>query len=518
MLLGDLAAASEAVAATPSRTAKIAVLAALVGRADPDEVGLVVRYLSGELRQRRTGIGPAALRGLPAPADLATLAVTEVDATFETAAGLSGPGSAGARRDLLADLMARATPPEQRLLAGLVSGELRQGAAAGVMTEAVATAGGVPADDVRSAVTLAGSLPEVAQALARSGPSGLARFRLRLGTPLAPMLAQSAPSVAEAMQRLAGSDVTAPVGVEWKLDGIRVQLHRDGDDVAVFSRSGDDLTARVPDLVGALRTLPPQRAVLDAEALVLRPDGRPAPFQVTGSRVGRTVDAAGAGSSTPLRLFVFDALHLDGSDLVGVPAASRWQLLDARLPESARIPRLVTQDVAQADAFVADALARGHEGAVVKAADAPYAAGRRGAAWVKVKPRTVLDLVVLAAEWGHGRRRGWLSNLHLGARDPDGVAGPPGGFVMLGKTFKGMTDAVLTWQTERLLALADGPADGWVVQVRPELVVEIAIDGVQASQRYPGGVALRFARVLRYREDKAAGEADTVGLVRSLLT
>lgn len=514
MLLAELAATSDAVAATPGRGAKIAALAALLGRVEPAEAELVVTYLSGELRQRRTGIGPAALRSLPPASDVASLTVREVDAAFEAAAGLAGPGSAAARRRLLADLMDRATAPEQRLLAALVSGELRQGAAAGVMTEAVAASAGVPAGRVRSAVTLAGSLPQVAAALARRGPSGLEAFTLTLGTPLAPMLARSAPSVAEAMAGLGGGEA----GVEWKLDGIRVQLHRDGDDVAAFSRSGDDLTGRLPDVVAAVRALPVRRALLDAEALVLRPDGRPAPFQVTGSRVGRTADVARAAASAPLHLYVFDALHLDGTDLVGDAAAQRWAALEAALPASVRIPRLVTADVAAADAFVAQALARGHEGGMVKAADAPYEAGRRGAGWVKVKPHTVLDLVVLAAEWGHGRREGWLSNLHLGARDPDGRFGPPGGLVMLGKTFKGLTDALLRWQTERLLALAVGPTDGWVVRVRPELVVQVAIDGVQASQRYPGGVALRFARVQRYREDKTAGEADTVEAVRSLLT
>ena len=514
MLLADLAATSDAVAASQGRGAKIARLAALLGRAEPAEAGLVVRYLSGELRQRRTGIGPAALRECPPAAEAAGLTVREVDATFEAAAGLAGPGSSAARRRLLADLMARATAPEQRLLSALVSGELRQGAAAGVMTEAVAAAAGVPADRVRSAVTLAGSLPQVAAALARSGPSGLDAFALTLGTPLAPMLARSAPSVADAMTGLGGGEA----GVEWKLDGIRVQLHRDGDDVAAFSRSGDDLTARLPDVVDTVRALPVRRALLDAEALVLRPDGRPAPFQVTGSRVGRTADVARAAASAPLHLYVFDALHLDGADLVGDPAQRRWAALEAALPSQVRIPRLVTGDVAAAEVFVAQALDRGHEGGVVKATDAPYEAGRRGAGWVKVKPRIELDLVVLAAEWGHGRRQGLLSNLHLGARDPGGLFGPPEGFVMLGKTFKGLTDAVLRWQTERLLGLAVGPTDGWVVTVRPELVVQVAIDGVQASRRYPGGVTLRFARVLRYRDDKAAGEADTVDAVRSLLT
>jgi DNA ligase 1 len=515
VLLADLAATSEAVAATPARSAKIATLAELLARASPVEVGLTVRYLTGELRQRRTGLGVAALRDLAPAAAEASLTVLDVDEMFAAAALMSGPGSSQARRTALADVMARATASEQRLLAGLVSGELRQGAAAGVMLEAVAVAGGVPADQVRTAVTLAGSLPEVAHALRAHGPSGLDRFRLTLGTPLAPMLAQSAPSMAEALDRFDGGQAA----VEWKVDGIRVQLHRDGEDVAVFSRSGDDLTTRVPELVTVARGLPVRQAVLDGEAIVLRSAGRPAPFQVTGSRVGRRGGGSGrhVDSVPPLHLFAFDVLHLDGADLLGLVARERWVALDAAVPADQRIPRLHTAQAAEAEQFTAQALGLGHEGAVVKSPEAPYAAGRRGAAWVKVKPRIVLDLVVLAAEWGHGRRRGWLSNLHLGARDPAGRFGAPGGYVMLGKTFKGMTDAMLAWQTERLLALATGPADGWVVPVRPELVAEIAIDGVQASTRYPGGVALRFARVLRYRADKAAGEADTVDAVRELL-
>jgi DNA ligase-1 len=383
------------------------------------------------------------------------------------------------------------------------------------MTDAVALSGGVGVDEVRAAVTVSGSLPDVACALRTSGLTGLSRFGLRLGTPLAPMLAQSAPSVVEAFARLGEA---TPAGVEWKLDGIRVQLHRDRSDIAVFSRSGDDLTRRVPELVEQVSLLPVQQIVLDAEAIVLRPDGRPERFQVTGSRVGRTSDVARAARQAPLRLFAFDLLHLDGEDLLNRPAVQRWEQLDAAVDPRERIPRLLTDDAAAAEQFVADALARGHEGAVLKAGSAPYAAGRRGAGWVKVKPRTVLDCVVLAAEWGHGRRQGWLSNLHLGAYDPNGSVGPPGGFVMLGKTFKGMTDRLLAWQTDRLLGLADGPTDGWVVRVRPEQVVEVAIDGVQASTRYPGGVTLRFARVLRYRTDKQPREADTIDRVRDLLT
>ena len=514
MLLAEVAAASEAVGATSARSAKAATIAALVGRAGPDEVGLVVRYLTGELRQRRTGLGYAALRDLPAPAEVASVTVADADAVFEHVASLSGRGSTGARRAAFAGLMAAATPPEQRLLAGLVSGELRQGAAAGVMTEAVAAAGGVSASAVRTAVTLSGSLAEVAVALSMHGPDGLAAFRLRLGTPLSPMLAQSAATVDEAFERLGES---GPAGVEWKLDGIRLQVHRDGDDIALFSRSGDDLTARLPDVVEQVAGLDERSLVLDAEAIVLRPDGRPAPFQVTGSRVGRSVDVAGARRAAPLTLAVFDALHVDGDDLVGEAAMTRWQRLSTAVRADLLIPRLVTEDPAAAQSFVADALERGHEGAVLKAGSATYAAGRRGASWVKVKPRVVLDLVVLAVEWGHGRREGTLSNIHLGARDPAGQYGPPGGFVMCGKTFKGMTDAMLAWQTQRFSGLATSPLDAWVVSVRPEQVVEVAIDGVQASQRYPAGVALRFARVLRYRDDKTPDETDTVQRLQHLL-
>ncbi len=513
VLLARVAATSDAVAATSSRREKIALIAATLAQADPDEVALVVRYLSGELRQRRTGLGYAALRDLPPPAPTATLELGEVDATFQRLAELSGPGSTTARRTALAALMSRATHPEQRLLAGLVSGELRQGAAVGVMTDAVAVAGGVSAADVRAAVTLAGSLPPVAGALLDG--SGLAQFRLRLGTPLAPMLAQTSSSVEAAFDRLGDE---GPVGVEWKLDGIRVQIHRDGDDVAVFSRSGDDLTARVPDLVDQARAIGLERAVLDGEAIVLRPDGRPERFQVTGSRVGRTVDVARAVRTAPLTLVAFDLLHADGVDLLGEPAVSRWQGLDEALGESARIPRLLTDDRAAASAFVGDALGRGHEGGVVKAASSTYQAGRRGSGWVKVKPRIVLDLVVLAAEWGHGRRTGTLSTIHLGAYDPAGAFGPVGGFVMLGKTFKGMTDRMLAWQTERFTALAASDIGGWVVRLRPEQVVEVAIDGVQESSRYPAGVALRFARVLRYRDDKRPDEVDSVERVRALLS
>lgn len=512
MLLAEVAAASQAVAATGSRSTKIALLAELLADAAPDDVDLLVRYLSGELRQRRTGVGVASLRHMPPPAMVATLALRDVDAVFERAAAMSGPGSAAARRALASSLLASATAPEQRLLAALISGELRQGAAAGVLTEAVARWCGVSASDVRCAVTVAGGLPSVAAALAGRGPAGLSEFRLRLGRPLSPMLAQSATSVDEAFDRIGDP---GPAGVEWKLDGIRVQVHRDDADISLFSRSGDDLTSRLPDVVDQVRAFRSRRLVLDGEALVFRPDGRPAPFQVTGSRVGRR-DVQTAAVAAPLTLMTFDALHVDGEDLLGEPSTVRWSRLADVVPAEAQVPRLITTSRDAASAFVADALARGHEGGLVKATSAPYSAGRRGASWVKVKPRTVLDLVVLAAEWGHGRRTGTLSNVHLGAYDPTGAFGPPGGFVMLGKTFKGMTDQMLMWQTQRFIDLAVGDPHEQVVRLRPEQVVEIAVDGVQQSSRYPGGVALRFARVLRYRHDKSAEQADTIERVRGL--
>jgi DNA ligase-1 len=493
VLLARLAATSAAVAGAPGRLAKTELLATCLREAAPDEVAVVASYLSGELRQRRTGTGWAALRTLPPPADEPSLQVREVDEAFGRLAEVAGKGSAAERRAQVTALFARATRDEQRLLGALVAGELRQGAQAGLLVDAVAVAAGEPVAAVRSALTLAGSLPEVAEAAL--GGRGLGAFRLQVGRPLSPMLASPGSTLEEALER------ASPAVVEWKVDGVRVQVHRDGDDVRVFTRSLDDITARVPELVAAALALPVRRAVLDGEAVALQDDGRPHPFQVTASR------AASSRAAVPLTPFFFDVLHLDGTDLLGEPLWARAEALARAVPEQWRAPR--ETDPAAAASFAADALARGHEGVVVKALDAPYAAGRRGAGWLKVKPRHTLDLVVLGVEWGHGRRTGLLSNLHLGARDP------AGGFVMLGKTFKGLTDELLRWQTARLQELAVSD-DGWQVVVRPELVVEIACDGVQTSPRYPGGVALRFARVLRYREDKPAREADTLDDVRRL--
>ncbi|MFP5219212.1 MAG: ATP-dependent DNA ligase [Actinomycetes bacterium] len=497
MLLADVAAASQDVAATRSRTAKRDRLAEVLRAATPEELPVIASWLSGELRQRRTGVGWRSLRGLPDPADEPTLAVLEVDAAFAEMAALAGTGSTAARTARLRDLWSRATAPEQRLLAGLVSGELRQGAAAGVVVDAVARAADVPLDLVRRALTLHGSLPDVATAALTGGSPALQAFSLQVGRGLAPMLAATATDLDDAWQRLGGR-----AAVDWKLDGVRVQVHRDGDEVHVLTRSIDDVTARMAEVVEAVRALPARRLVLDGEALAVDAGGRPRPFQETASRAAKR-------EGVVLTPWFFDLLHVDGTDLLDAPLSERAAALADAVPEHSRAPRLVTDDLEAARAFQAAALDAGHEGVVVKALDAPYEAGRRGGAWLKVKPRHTLDLVVLAVEHGSGRRRGWLSNLHLGARDPQG------GFVMLGKTFKGLTDELLQWQTERLRELAVDD-DGWVVRVRPELVVEIAFDGVQTSPRYPGGVALRFARVLRYREDKRPDEADTIDDVRRL--
>lgn len=509
MLLADLAATSTALAATRSRLAKRALLVDLLRRTAPAEVPVVARYLSGELRQRRTGLGWRSLAALPGPAAEPTLEVLAVDAAFERMAALSGPGSSGARTALAAELFGAATEPEQHLLRGLVAGELRQGALDALLLDAVAEAAGVPVAAVRRAAMLAGASEPVAQAaLAATDPAAalaaLGEFALAVGRPVRPMLASSAADMASAVASLPGHTLV----VDAKLDGIRIQVHRDGDDVRVFTRSLDDITGRVPEIVAAARALPVRSAVLDGEALTVGPDGRPRPFQETAAR-SATRDAEIA-AATALRPFFFDLLHLDGRDLLDAPLVDRLAALDAIAPGHV-IERVVTEDPDVAQAAFARWVADGQEGALVKDAASPYEAGRRGGAWVKVKPRHTLDLVVLAVERGSGRRVGSLSNIHLGARDP------AGGFVMLGKTFKGMTDEMLAWQTARFreLEVAD---DGWTVRLRPEQVVEIAFDGVQRSPRYPGGLALRFARVLRYRDDKSAAEADTIDAVRALTT
>ena len=498
------------------------------------------------------------------------LTVAETDSVFASIGATTGAGSQAGRRRLLGTLFARATPAEQSFLTRLLGGELHQGALEGVMTEAVARAAGVDAGEVRRALMLGGSLPAVAEAAlsaasaarqeqaaadgepaahqpaahqaaahqpaaagtaadqapdqaaaheagdraaAAAALAALRGFRLQVGRPLRPMLAASAPTVAAAFER------ASPAEAEWKIDGIRIQVHRQGPVVRVFTRTLDDITARLPEITRAVLASRAEALVLDGEAIALDAEGRARPFQVTASRAGTQAAPGQEGPDVPLTPFFFDLLHLDGRDLVDEPATVRHALMAEVLPADLRVPRLVTSDVAEAEAFFADAVARGHEGVVVKSLDGLYAAGRRGSEWIKVKPRHTLDLVVLAAEWGHGRRRGWLSNLHLGARDP------AGGFVMLGKTFKGLTDEMLRWQTGQFLDIAESPGQRpgsdhsdarGVLRVRPEMVVEIAFDGVQASPRYPGGLALRFARVLRYRPDKQAAEADTIDAVRAI--
>ena len=504
MLLADLVATSAAVAGTSRRLAKVALIAGALRLLAADEVVPAVAYLSGELRQRQIGVGWASLRDHPPPAAEPTLTVRDVDAALERIGATAGAGSQAERRRQIADLFGRAVAAEQEFLVRLLLGDLRQGALAGVMTDAVAEAAELPAQAVRRAVLLRGDLREVAVTALAEGAAGLARFRLEVGRPLAPMLAQTAPSVDAALATV------CPAAVEWKLDGIRVQVHRSGADLAVFTRSLDEVTGRLPEVVEAVRALPVDSVVLDGEVLALDRAGRPRPFQVTASRTGRRGDPTRLRAETPLSTAFFDLLHRDGEDLLDAPGAHRVEALSQVTPGELRVRRTVTGEVATAEAVYAEAIAAGHEGVVVKSLDTPYEAGRRGGGWLKVKPRHTLDLVVLAVERGHGRRSGWLSNLHLGARDPE-----TGGFVMLGKTFKGLTDELLRWQTERFheLAVSD---DGWVVRVRPEVVVEIAFDGVQTSSRYSGGMALRFARVLRYREDKTAAEADTVHTVRAL--
>lgn len=504
MLLDDLVSTSAAVAATRSRLAKVDAIAGCLRRAEPDEIVLVVSYLSGALRQRRTGVGWASLQDLPPPAAAPTLEVAEVDAVFARAEQARGPGSVTTRRDDLNALFGRATEAEQRFLVMLVGGELRQGASAGIVTDAVARAAEVEVSAVRRAAMLAGDLPTIAAVAMRDGNAGLDRFRLEVGRPVQPMLAQTAPSVEAALERVANAVV------EWKIDGVRVQVHRRGDDVSVFTRTLEPITDRVPEVVEAVLALPIRAGVFDGEVIALRDGGRPRPFQETASRTASRGEVAQLREAVPLTPFLFDVLSLDDQDLIDRPGSERYGAVEGLMPADLWVPRLVTTDVEEAAAFFEDAVAHGHEGVVVKALDSPYEAGRRGAGWVKVKPRHTLDLVVLAAEWGHGRRKGWLSNLHLGARDAE-----HGGYVMLGKTFKGLTDVLLEWQTAELLAREE-TREGITVHVRPELVVEIAFDGIQRSSRYPGGMALRFARVLRYRDDKPADEADTIATVRDL--
>ena len=511
--LAALVDASARAAKTASRLSKRDAIAAVLRSAAPDEVEIAVAWLAGEARQGRIGIGWATLaklRGTPAAEP--TLTLREADAALGQVAASAGKGSAAARSATLKALFERASAAEQDFLVRLLAGELRQGALEGVMLDAVAAAAGVAAADVRRAAMVSGDLGAVARAALAEGAGGgaaaLSRFAVALHRPVQPMLATPADDIAAAMARL------GTAALEWKVDGARVQAHKAGDTVRVYTRALKDVTESVPEIVAALQALPAQELILDGEAIALAPDGTPLPFQVTMRRFGRKLDVAAMRAELPLAVVFFDCLHVDGASLLDRPARERFDALAAALPAALVIPRLVTADLAAAEDFVADALARGHEGVMAKALDTPYEAGRRGASWFKVKRAHTLDLVVLAAEWGHGRRKGWLSNLHLGARDPTGAVSA-NGWVMLGKTFKGMTDALLEWQTHELLA-RELRRDGHTLWVRPELVVEIAFNDLQESPHYPGGLALRFARVKGYRPDKTAEEADTIETVRAL--
>lgn len=549
--LADVVATSAAVAAAPARTAKRDLLAQLLRRARSEDVAVVAAYLSGTLPQGRIGLGWRSLPTVPA-APVPTLTVAAVDAAFTQLAATSGPGSTARRAELVTDLYGRATADEQGYLGALLTGNLRQGSLEGPLLAAMAVAYQVPEATLRRGLMYAGRPGPLAQAAATGGTAAVAALRLVVGRAVRPMLAGAAKSVGQAYGEAgddpatngqargdtatndaaaAGPGPGPPRLVQAKLDGVRIQVHilragaagrADGEldpadsradrgaAVRVFTRSLDDITDRVPEVLELARALPVASAVLDGEVIALDATGRPQPFQVTGARTASTAPAATLRENTPLTAYLFDLLHLDGRDLVDEPMADRDALLRAIVPAAALVPGVRTGDAAVADAFLAETLAAGHEGVLIKDLASPYAAGRRGSGWVKVKPVRTLDLVVLAVEHGSGRREGWLSNIHLGARDP-----LTGDFVMVGKTFKGMTDEILRWQTRRFRELQT-TTDGYVVLVRPEQVVEIALDGVQTSRRYPGGVALRFARVIRYRDDKTPAEADTLAAVKDL--
>ncbi len=504
MLLAQLVDVSTQVASTRSRLAKRELIADLlreVAGAGGEEIDVAASYLSGTLRQRRTGLGWRSLADLPEPATEPSVGLVEVDATLEEISALSGAGSMGARREAVTTLFGRMTEAEQVFLRNLVTGNVRQGALDSVMLDAIAAAADLDLKSVRRAAMFSAPTGPIARAALTGGATALEDFSLLVGRPVRPMLAGTAPDVAAGVGK-----VEAPFAVDTKLDGIRIQVHKHGDEVAVFTRSLEEIGARLPEVVQATRSLPATDLILDGEALTLDEAGRPRPFQETAST---TATHSGA---TGIQPFFFDLLLHEDDSLIESSTKDRLARLDEVVPEPLRVRRLVTESADEAQEFFDRAVADGQEGVILKRLDAPYDAGRRGSAWIKVKPRHTLDLVVLAVEWGSGRRQGWLSNIHLGARGP-----ADGEFTMLGKTFKGMTDEMLAWQTERFLALETG-REGHVVHVRPEQVVEIAFDGVQRSTRYPGGVALRFARVLRYRDDKPPAETDTLSSVQALLS
>ncbi|MCA1834155.1 MAG: ATP-dependent DNA ligase [Actinobacteria bacterium] len=500
MLLADLVAAAQAVSSTASRTAKLDALATVFRTLADDEISPAAGFLSGDVRQGKIGVGWATLAALNVePATTATLTISDFDSAIDRIRETTGPGSASARGEILRDLLARATHDENDYIRRILTGELRQGALEGIATDAIARASGQPLELVRRALMLSGNLGETARRALRDGKEGLAAVGLQVLRPIKPMLASTADDVAGALA------ATGLASVEWKLDGIRIQVHRRENEVRIYTRNLNDVTERVPEVVEVARSLDAHSFVLDGEAIAVDPRERPQAFQDILSRFG----TRSGHHELPLVPFFFDALHVDGRDLIDLGLTERLARLDD-IASVWRIPAIITADPVEAKQFLDRAIEAGHEGVMVKGTTSLYQAGRRGKAWRKVKPVTTFDLVILGAEWGHGRRHGWLSNLHLGARDSSG------GFLMVGKTFKGLTDEMLTWQTKRLLEM-ETSRSGITVFVRPELVVEIALDGVHTSTRYPGGIALRFARVKRYREDKPAGEADTIDSLRNLL-
>lgn len=506
MLLNDIVETSSAISGTRKRLVKIDRLADLLRNLEPHEVTVGVAYLSGVLPQGRIGIGPAAIRAarpqtsLPEP----VLSLVDVNTSFERITSLSGSGSTKERARMLRELLSHATSKEQDFLVRLIFGDLRQGALEGIMIEAIAKASAIGAADIRRAVMIRGDAGPVARAALSEGLGGVKAFRLEIFRPIRPMLAQTAQNVEEALERL------KQASFEYKMDGARVQVHKSGDEVRLFTRRLNDVTTACPEVVESVRSYPVREAILDGEVLALDEDGTPHPFQVTMKRFGRRLHVERMSESLPLTPFFFDCLFVDGEELIDKPGLDRFEVLKSAVPPSSVVPRILTSDVGEARSFLQAALDSGHEGVMAKALDAPYDAGARGYSWLKLKPVHTLDLVVLAAEWGSGRRRGWLSNLHLGARDE-----ASGEFIMLGKTFKGMTDQMLKWQTSRLQEL-EVSRDHWAIYVRPELVVEVAFSDIQTSPHYPAGMALRFARLKRYRPDKLTAEADSIETVRKL--
>jgi DNA ligase-1 len=504
MRLAAVVETSRQVTDTTKRLAKIDLLARLLKQAHPEEVEIVVAFLTGRTRQGRIGIGYGTIRGATgSPAIEATLEVAEIDRTFESITKIQGSGSQRQRIELLSGMFERATEAEQHFLVGLLMGELRQGALEGIMVDAVAKASGVASDKVRRAVMMAGDVAVVARALIEKGEAGVHAYDVQLFRPIQPMLAQTAEDVSGALADL------GEAALEFKMDGARVQVHKSGEEVMVYSRALNDVSAAVPEVVEAVRALPAHDLILDGEVLSLMPDGRPQPFQVTMRRFGRKLDVERMRAELPMTPFWFDLLYLNGGSLLDEPQARRFAALRELAPQ-ALIANTIASTAAAGDEFFEQSLSRGHEGVMAKAIDAAYAAGARGQSWLKIKRPRTLDLVILAAEWGNGRRQGWLSNLHLGARDTE-----KGGFAMLGKTFKGLTDEMLAWQTQELLKLEIG-RDSYTVHVEPKLVVEIAFNEIQISSRYVSGLALRFARVKRYRPDKTAAESDTFQTVQKM--